>query len=85
MCDIVVKRFTFAISSPDEFLIFTRIAVANDLTNSVVSFTRWPDEISESLEVCFWSYLYAQTSADEGGCVLSGIDNVVVNPRYYIR
>jgi len=24
MYDVVVKRFTFAISSPDEFLLFTR-------------------------------------------------------------
>ena len=41
VCDIVVKKFTFAISSPDEFLSLVRIQLRFALTSLDLVIGRW--------------------------------------------
>ena len=59
VCDIVVKRFTFAISSPDEFYFLFRYIPADRQTNI---------EMSESESACLYVCLmFVHLNAPNGG------------------
>jgi len=44
VCDIVIKKFTFAISSPDEFLFFRRLRLAHLTSTSDLESLQSPTE-----------------------------------------
>jgi len=53
VCDIVVKRFTFAVSSPDERLFYLSLKI-HEIYNSIL----WMNELNEALRCLQYVYLF---------------------------